>query len=79
MLYPWRRFAHSRIPAKSNRKVQCPVDPTLYASRDRIECCFNKLKHWRDIVARHNETADSFMAFVHLAPIKISLRYVNRS
>jgi hypothetical protein len=32
------------IPTKVNRKVKRPVDPLLYAIRNRIERFFNKLK-----------------------------------
>ena len=67
------------IPTKSDRKVRRPVDPALYALRNRIERFFNKLKHWRRIATRYDKTADSFMAFVQLASIKIWLRFVNRS
>jgi transposase len=59
--------------------VQRPVDPVLYALRNRIERFINKLKHWRRIATRYDKTADSFMAFVQLASIKIRLRFVARS
>lgn len=67
------------IPTKSNRTVQRPVDPLLYALRNRIERFFNKLKHARRVATRYDKTADSFLAFVQLASIKIWLRFVNRT
>ena len=67
------------IPTKINRKVQRPVDPLLYALRNRIERFFNKLKNARRVATRYDKTADSFLAFVQLASIKIWLRFVNRT
>jgi transposase len=62
------------IPTKINRKVQRPVDPLLYAMRNRIERFFNKLKNARRVATRYDKTADSFMAFIQLASIKIWLQ-----
>ena len=67
------------IPTKSNRKVQRPVDPLLYALRNRIERFFNKLKNARRVATRYDKTAESFLAFVQLASISIWLRFVNRT
>jgi transposase len=67
------------IPTRINRKVQRPVDPLLYALRNRIERFFNKLKNARRVATRYDKTADSFLAFLQLASIKIWLRFVNRS
>ena len=75
----WFHGTDPVIPTKSNRKVQRPVDPLLYALRNRIERFFNKLKNARRVATRYDKTADSFMAFVQLASIKIWLRFVNRS
>ena len=33
------------IPMKHNRLVQIPVDPAIYALRNMVERCFNKLKN----------------------------------
>lgn len=75
----WFHGTNPVIPTKSNRKVQRPVDPVLYALRNRIERFFNKLKNARRVATRYDKTADSFMAFIQLASIKIWLRFVNRS
>ena len=66
------------IPTMIDRKVQRPVNPLLYALRKRIERFFNKLKNARRVATRYDKTADSFLAFVQLASIKIWLRFVNR-
>jgi len=35
------------IPTKRNRKVQIKIDDYIYALRNRIERCINKLKNSR--------------------------------
>lgn len=75
----WFHGTDPVIPTKTNRKVQRPVDPLLYALRNRIERFFNKLKNARRVATRYDKTADSFLAFIHLASIKIWLRFVNRT
>jgi transposase len=51
----------------------------LYALRNRIERFFNKLKNARRVASRYDKRADSFLAAVQLASIKIWLRFVNRT
>lgn len=75
----WFHGTDPIIPTKVNRKVQRPVDPLLYALRNRIERFFNKLKNARRVATRYDKTVDSFLAFVQLASIKIWLRFVNRT
>ena len=62
------------IPTRRNRKVQIPVDGHIYALRNRIERCFNKLKHFRRIATRYDRRAIHYLAFIHLAAIMIWLR-----
>lgn len=73
----WFHGTDPVIPTKVNRKVQRPVDPLLYALRNRIERFFNKLKNARRVATRYDKTANSFLAFIQLASIKIWLRFVN--
>jgi transposase len=75
----WLHGTDPVIPTKINLKVQRPVDPLLYALRNRIERFFNRLKNARRVATRYDKTADSFLAFVQLASIKIWLRFVNRA
>jgi transposase len=75
----WSHGTDPIIPTKSNRKVQRPVDPLLYILRNRIERFFNKLKNARRVATRYDKTVDSFLGFVHLASIKIWLKFVNRT
>jgi transposase len=62
------------IPSKRLRKVQIPHDPILYKARNRIERCFNKLKHFRRFATRFDRRAIHFLAFIHLAAAMIWMR-----
>jgi transposase len=62
------------IPSKSNRKVQIPHDEVLYKTRNRIERCFNKLKHFRRFSTRFDRRDIHFLAFIHLAAALLWMR-----
>jgi transposase len=62
------------IPSKRSRKVSIPHDSTLYKTRNRIERCFNKLKHFRRFATRFDRRAVHFLAFIHLAAAMIWMR-----
>ena len=55
------------IPSLPSRKVPIPHDANLYKNRNRIERCFNKLKHFRRFATRFDRRAAHFLAFIHLA------------
>ena len=59
--------AQAVIPSKCSRKVAIPHDAALYKARNRIERCFNKLKHFRRIATRYDRRATHFLAFIHIA------------
>jgi len=42
-----KRGGYAIIPTKRNRLVQLPVDTAIYALRNMVERCFNKLKNAR--------------------------------
>jgi transposase len=68
------------IPTRKNRKVQIVVDDHIYALRNRIERCFNKLKNSRRLATRYDKTAKSYLGFVHIAAIRLWIRaFVNRT
>lgn len=48
------------IPGRANRKQPVPVDGLIYALRNRIERCFNKLNCARRLATRHDKTAASW-------------------
>jgi len=55
------------IPSRSNRKSPRAYDTEVYKQRNRIERCFNKLKHFRRIATRYDRKAMYFLAFIYLA------------
>jgi transposase len=62
------------IPSTRSRKVAIPHDITLYKERNRIERCFNKLKHFRRFATRFDRRAAHFLAFIHIASAMIWMR-----
>lgn len=74
------RGATPIIPTKRNRKVQIEIDGYIYALRNRIERCFNRLKNTRRFATRYDKLAETFHGFVNLAAIRLWLRHiVNRA
>jgi transposase len=55
------------IPPKRNRKQLREYDRELYKQRNRIERCFNKLKHFRRFATRYCKTIEAFRSFTALA------------
>lgn len=66
--------AEAVIPSTRSRKAPIPYDQTAYTDRNRIERCFNKLKHFRRFATRYDRTTDHYLAFIHLAAIILWLR-----
>jgi transposase len=66
--------AQAVIPSKRNRKVFIPHDVEIYKHRNRIERCFNRLKHFRRFATRYDRRTIHFTGFVHLAAAMIRLR-----
>lgn len=59
------------IPSKRNRRVFIPHDVEVYKLRNRIERCFNRLKHFRRFATRYDRRTIHFAGFVHLAAAMI--------
>ena len=57
------------IPSNPTRKHPFAHDPTIYKLRNRIERCFNKLKHFRRFATRYDRRACHFLSFIHLAGV----------
>lgn len=55
------------IPSNRSRKKIIRHDKALYRERNRIERCFNKLKHFRRLATRYDRRACHFLAFLCLA------------
>ena len=66
--------AEAVIPARRYRKTPIPHDPVLYRLRNRIERCFNQLKHFRRFATRYDRLSAHFMAFIQLAATMIWMR-----
>ena len=62
------------IPSKRSRKVPIPHDEVLYKTRNCIERCFNKLKHFRRFSTRFDRRDIHFLAFIHLAAAILWMR-----
>ena len=62
------------IPSRRRRKVLIPHDAALYRERNRIERCFNKLKHFRRLATRYDRRASHFLAFLSLAAAMLWMR-----
>lgn len=66
--------AEAVIPSNRCRKVAIPHDVAIYKHRNRIERCFNRLKHFRRFATRYDRRTIHFTGFVHLAAAVIWLR-----
>ncbi|MBS7555913.1 IS5 family transposase [Ancylobacter dichloromethanicus] len=66
--------AEAVIPSNRTRKMIIPHDAAIYRHRNRIERCFNKLKHFRRFATRYDRRAIHFLAFIHLAAAMIWMR-----
>ncbi|MCW2305687.1 transposase [Rhodobium gokarnense] len=66
--------AEAVIPSNRSRKVIIPHDAEAYRHRNRIERCFNRLKHFRRFATRYDRRKSHFEGFAYLAAIAIWLR-----
>jgi len=62
------------IPSTRSRKKPIRHDKILYRERNRIERCFNKLKHFRRLATRYDRRAVHFLAFICLAASMLWMR-----
>ena len=66
--------AEAVIPSTRSRRAPIPHDTIVYRMRNRIERCFNKLKHFRRFATRYDRLAAHYLAFIHLAASMIWMR-----
>jgi transposase len=72
---PERRDQIDRRRAKGSRGGRPPAfDPDLYADRNVVERCFNRLKQFRDLATRYAKRAAYFRAEIIIAAIVLWLR-----
>jgi len=68
------------IPMRKGRKVQIAIDDFVYALRNRIERCFNRLKNARRLATRYDKTAASYLAFIQIVSLRLwAKNFVNRT
>ena len=58
------------------RKKHFRWTKALYRERNHVERFFNKLKQFRRIATRYDKLGASFLAFIQLAAVRISLRSI---
>lgn len=63
--------AEAVIPSNRTRKIVIPHDMDAYRNRNRIERCFNRLKHFRRFATRYDRRTIHFIGFAHLAAAMI--------
>ena len=61
-----QRGGTAMLPTKRNRLIQLPVDPAIYALRNTVERCFNKLKNTRRLATQYDKTTDSYLGLIHI-------------
>ena len=66
--------ASAVIPCNPTRRRRIPHDKDIYKARNRIERCFNKLKHFRRIATRYDRKARYFLAFILIACAMLWMR-----
>ena len=66
--------AQAVIPSNRTRKLPIAHDAIAYKQRNRIERCFNRLKHFRRFATRYDRRTIHFEGFTHLAAAMMWLR-----
>ena len=62
------------IPSRRNRKFPRVYDEFLYEDRNRVECFFSKIKHFRRVFSRYDKCAQSFLSFLYFVGTLIWIR-----
>ncbi len=62
------------IPPHQRATVKRDYDTWVYRERHLIECCFNKLKHFRRVFSRFDKLDRSFLGFVQFVCALVWLR-----
>lgn len=63
--------AEAVIPSTRSRSAPIPHDRIVYRCRNRIERCFNRLKHFRRFATRYDRRSIHFLSFIHIAAAMI--------
>ena len=62
------------IPPHSNRKELHAYDAYRYRERHMVECCINKIKHYRRVFSRFEKLDTRYLGFLHFTVALICLR-----
>jgi transposase len=62
------------IPSNHSRKIVTPHDKCVYKQRNRIERCFNRMKHFRRFATRYDRRTIHFQGVVYLVAAMIWIR-----
>jgi len=54
------------IPPRKNRKEKRFYDEHYYKERNKIECFFGKIKHFRRIFSRYDKCAQTYLGFIYI-------------
>lgn len=68
------RGSEAVIPPHQRAKVKRAYDTWLYRERHLIECCINKLKHFRRVFSRFEKLDRSYLGVVHFVSALLWLR-----
>lgn len=66
--------AEAVMPSNRSRKILIPHDAEIYKNRNRIERCFNRMKHFRRFATRYERRQIHFLGFAQLAAAMMWLR-----
>jgi len=66
---------NSCIPDRKNRKIEIKYDEELYKKRNVVERLFMKIKKFRKISTRYEQTASSFMGMIKLVSSIVVVRW----
>ena len=61
---------------RKSRKMRVGVDNAIYALRNLVERCFNKLKNARRVATCYDKTVESFLGFTDITPIRLWIRHL---
>ncbi len=67
------RGAEAVVPPKSNRKAAIDCDMEKYRRRHHVENFFCRIKHFRRIATRYDQTESSYAAMIRVAAIWLAL------
>ena len=67
-------LADKAYDSNALRALPIPHDVAAYKHRNRIERCFNRLKHFRRFATRYDRRTLHFAGFAHLAAAMIWMR-----